>query len=72
MDSGGTPVSETYAFEGLPPSALYSDAGYSFAIERFTTVPGTYDVTVKLSPVKSQAVSAGSDVTLDFLDGFLP
>jgi hypothetical protein len=71
-DSGETPVSETYAFEGLPPSALYSDAGYSFAIERFTTVPGTYDVTVKLSPVKSQAVSAGSDVILDFLDGFLP
>lgn len=67
VDSGGTPVSETYALEGLPPSA-----GYSFAIERFTTVPGTYDVTRKLSPVKPQAVSEGSDIPLPFLDGFLP
>ena len=66
-DAGGTPVSEAYAFEGLPPSA-----DYSFAIERFTTVPGTYDVSAKLSPVKPLAVSAGSDLTLDFLDGFLP
>jgi hypothetical protein len=66
-DSGGTPVSETYAFEGLPPSA-----DYSFAIERFTTVPGTYAVSTMLSPVKPQTVSAGSDLTLNFLDGFLP
>jgi len=66
-DSGGTPVSETYAFAGLPPSA-----DYTFAIERFTTVPGTYESSAKLSPVKPQAVAAGDDVTLDFLDGFLP
>jgi hypothetical protein len=60
-DAGGTPVSETYAFEGLPPSQ-----DYKFAVERFTTVPGTYEVSATLSPVKPQAVGAGADVTLDF------